>query len=127
LCGGDQMVVIEIVADAVSIIDRLVGRLMCPGCGDIYNRYSRAPLTTDVCDRCGKQLVTRSDDKEELIKERFKHYKNETYPLVDHYQRKGCYFQVDGMRPIPDVTAEILAIVNAKEASTPREGKRSLA
>src|SRR5262245_46863211 len=38
----DQVFVIEIFADAVIIIDRLVGRLMCPGCGEIYNVYSRA-------------------------------------------------------------------------------------
>jgi len=126
---GDQVFVIEIFADAVSILDRLVGRLMCPGCGDIYNKYSRAPLTRGVCDRCGKKLVTRSDDREDLIRERFKQYNDETYPLVDHYQKKGCYYQVNGMRPISEVTAEILSIVDAEEATAPvgNQGKKSLA
>src|SRR5690349_260066 len=39
----DRMYVIEIFADAMKIIDRLVGRIMCSDCGEIYNRYSRAP------------------------------------------------------------------------------------
>jgi adenylate kinase len=129
LRNDDQMFVIEIFADAVSIIDRLVGRLMCPGCGDIYNVYSRAPHAQGVCDRCVSTLVTRSDDQEHLIRERFKHYNDETYPLVDHYQKKGCYYQVDGMKPIAEVTKEILAIVDGAEevAPAPKGGKKSLA
>ena len=133
LRSGDQMFVIEIFADPVGMIGRLVGRLMCSGCGDIYNKYSRAPLAQGVCDRCGKPLITRSDDKEDLIEERFRHYNGDTYPLVDHYQKKGCYYQVDGMRPISDVTREILTIVEGEEAMerapapAPKGGKKSLA
>ena len=125
----DRMFVVEIFADAVSIIDRLVGRLMCSGCGDIYNKYSRAPQTQGVCDRCGKQLVTRSDDREDLIRERFKQYNDETHPLVNHFQKKGWYHKVDGMKPIREVTKEILTIVDGDEVMTPvrRGGKNSLA
>ena len=126
---GDQVFVIEIFADALRIVDRLIGRLMCPGCGDIYNVNSRAPITPGVCDRCGKTLVTRSDDREDLIRERFKTYNEETYPLVEHYQAKGCYYQVDGMRPIADVTRELLSIVDGVETAvpSPKGGKKSLA
>ena len=129
LRNDDQIFVIEIFADALSILERLVGRLMCPGCGDIYNISSRAPMAQGVCDRCGKDLVTRSDDREDLIRERFKHYNDETYPLVDHYQKKGCYYQVDGMSPIHQVTKEILAMIDGVEelAPTPKRGKKSLA
>lgn len=125
----DQMFVVEISADAASIGDRLIGRLMCSGCGDIYNVHSRTPLSRGVCDRCGKELIARSDDRKDLIKERFKHYNDETYPLVKHYQKKGCYHQVDGMRPIAEVTREILAILDGEEAMAPvaRGGNKSLA
>ena len=53
----------------------------------------------------------RSDDREDLIKERFKTYYGETFPLVHFYQAKGVYHQVDGMRPIAEVTKDILTIV----------------
>jgi len=112
LNSDDQLFVIEISAAAANLVDRLVGRLMCSGCGDIYNIYSRIPQKEKLCDRCGRQLVHRSDDREDLIQERFKTYDGETFPLVTFYQGQGVYHQVNGMRPIGDVTKEILAIVD---------------
>ena len=106
---------VEIGADAERLTSRLVGRLMCPGCGEIYNAYSRAPKREGVCDRCGKTLIHRSDDREDLIRERFRTYREETYPLVEYYQKMGVYYEVDGMRPIEDVTNEILSIVDKKK------------
>ena len=129
LRGDDHVFVVEIFADALQIVDRLIGRLMCPGCGDIFNVQSRVPKSPGVCDRCGRSLVTRSDDREDLIRERFKHYNEETYPLIEHYQGKGCYYQVDGMRPIAEVTREMLSIVDGVETvvPSPKGGKKSLA
>lgn len=108
----DRFYVIEIRAESANLMDRLVGRLMCPGCGDIYNIYSRAPKNDQICDRCGRQLIHRSDDREDLIQERFKTYDGETFPLVRYYQTQGVYYQVDGLRPITEVTKEILNIVD---------------
>lgn len=88
---------------------------MCPGCGEIYNRYSRIPKSDKVCDHCGKGLVQRSDDREDLILERFRTYRAETHPLVRFYTDLGVYHLVDGMRPISEVTSEILDIVDQKK------------
>jgi adenylate kinase len=120
----DCLFVIEIGADSSNLINRLLGRLMCPGCGDIYNVYSRAPKTPGVCDRCDAELVHRSDDQEDLIKERFRTYREETYPLVEFYQNLGVFHSVDGERPITDVTKEILEILDCEEAVTPTPTKR---
>jgi adenylate kinase len=108
----DHLYVIEIHAESPNLVNRLVGRLMCPGCGDIYNVFSRVPKSDNVCDRCGRSLVHRSDDREDLIQERFKTYDGETYPLIRFYETKGVYRQVDGMRPIAEVTKDILNIVD---------------
>jgi adenylate kinase len=108
----DRLFVIEIGVDSSKLVGRLTGRQMCPGCGDIYNIYSRAPKSNRICDRCGRQLVQRSDDREDLIKERFRTYDGETHPLIEFYQKEGVYHQVDGMRPIDQVTKDILSIVD---------------
>ena len=115
--NGDQLSVIEIGADSERLRKekRLVGRLMCPGCGEIYNRYSKAPKAGKLCDICGKGLVHRSDDREDLILERFRTYREDTYPLVQFYQNLGVYHQVDGMKPIEEVTKEVLDIVDLKK------------
>ena len=68
-----------------------------------------------VCDVCGWSLFHRSDDREDLVRERFRTYKEETYPLVQYYQDLGAYHQVDGMRPIDEVTKEILDILDEKK------------
>jgi len=117
MSDGDELSVIEIDADSVRLRKekRLVGRLMCPGCGEIYNQYSKMPKSDRLCDICGVGLVQRSDDREDLILERFRTYRAETYPLVQFYQNLGVYHQVDGMKPIDQVTREILDIVDSKK------------
>lgn len=116
MTNGDCLFVIEIGADSERLRKekRLVGRLMCPGCGEIFNEYSRVPKKDQVCDICGSGLVHRSDDREDLILERFRTYREETYPLVQFYQALGVYHQVNGMQPIQEVTKNILAIVNCR-------------
>ena len=127
MSNGDQLAVIEISADSADLTNRLVGRLMCPGCGEIYNTYSRAPEQEDVCNVCGKKLFRRSDDREDMIQERFRTYRDETFPLVEFYRNFGVYHKVSGMKPIEAVTKEILAIVDSEAMLTPtrKGGKQS--
>ena len=108
----DKLFVIEIGANSDSLTNRLTGRWICPGCGEIYNTFSRAPSVEGVCDVCGWSLFHRSDDREDLVRERFRTYKKETSPLVQYYQQLGVYRLVDGMRPIQEVTKEILSTVD---------------
>ncbi len=116
--NGDQLFVIEIGANSGGLTNRLTGRWICPGCGEIYNTFTRAPKKEGVCDVCGWTLFHRSDDCEDLVKERFRTYKEETYPLVQYYRSSGVYHQVDGMRPIDEVTKEILSILSDKKNNT---------
>ena len=112
MVDDDQLYVIEIGANSEGLTNRLTGRWICPGCGEIYNTFSRAPKKEGVCDVCGWSLFHRSDDREDLVRERFRTYKEETYPLVQYYQKVGAYHRVDGTRVIEDVTKDILSIVD---------------
>jgi adenylate kinase len=111
----DRLFVIEIRAEDSNILGRLVTRLMCPTCGEIYNSVSRKPNQDGSCDRCHQALVRRSDDREDLILERFRIYREETFPLVEHYRKTGCYHKVDGLRPIAEVSQDIRKIVDCEE------------
>jgi len=117
--NGYEFSVIELSADSERLRSekRLIGRLMCPQCGEIYNAYSKAPKRDQVCDLCGTSLIHRSDDREDLILERFRTYREETHPLIEFYKNLGVYHQVNGMRPIQHVTEEILSIVDKKKKS----------
>jgi len=112
MTNADNLYVIEIGANSDGLTKRLTGRWICPGCGEIYNTFSHAPRMEGVCDVCGWSLFHRSDDREDLVLERFRTYKQETYPLVQYYDQFGVYHQVNGMRPIEEVTREILSIVD---------------
>jgi adenylate kinase len=120
--NGDRLFVIEIGANSDGLTSRLTGRWICPGCGEIYNTYSRAPKVEGICDVCGWTLFHRSDDREDLVRERFRTYREETYPLIEYYQQLGVYHRVDGMRPIEEVTKEILAIVDGVAEKSPEPG-----
>jgi adenylate kinase len=119
--NNDELSVIELSAYSHRLRGekRLIGRLMCPRCGEIYNAYSKAPKRDQVCDLCGTSLIHRSDDREDLILERFRTFREETHPLIEFYRNMGVYHQVNGMRPIQDVTEEILSIIVKKKVLTP--------
>jgi adenylate kinase len=112
LTNSDRLFVIEIGVDSGELTERLTGRWICPGCGEIYNTFSRPPKNQGVCDVCGWSLFHRSDDREDLVRERFRTYKEETEPLVKYYQNQGVYHRVNGPRPIQEVTKEILSLVD---------------
>jgi len=69
------------------------------------------PKKNGVCDKCGGELYQRDDDKEEVVRERFKVYRKNTEPLIEYYKRKGILFDVDGTKDIEKVKAEILSIL----------------
>jgi adenylate kinase len=118
ITDDDDLYVIEIGANSDELTERLTGRRICPGCGEIYNTYSRAPRVEGKCDICGWTLFQRSDDREDLARERFRTYKEETHPLIQYYQQRGVYYRVHGPRPIEQVTREILAILDGGEKKT---------
>ena len=63
--------------DKKSIIKRILGRQTCNNCGLIFNEYFRpASKENHSCDP--KFLNKRSDDNEEIIKNRFETYLDKT-------------------------------------------------
>lgn len=50
----------------------------------------------------------RADDREDVVRERLRVYREKTEPLVEHYERRGLLRRVDGERPVEVVTNSIL-------------------
>ena len=53
-------------------------------------------------------LRGRADDKEEVIRERLRVYREKTEPLIGYYRERGLLRELDGNRPIEEVTARML-------------------
>ncbi|UCF38083.1 MAG: adenylate kinase [Acidobacteriota bacterium] len=104
---------INIEVEESQIVRRLAGRRFCSRCGNIYNIYFSPPQATGICDNCGTELLRRPDDKEEVIEERLKVYREETRPVIDYYRDFGNYHEVDGNWDADEVYRDICLVVGA--------------
>jgi adenylate kinase len=71
------------------IVSRLGGRRVCPECKAVYHLTRHPPKRTGICDRCGKRLRRREDDRPEAIRTRMRAYEESTKPLLDWYGQRG--------------------------------------
>jgi adenylate kinase len=80
--------VVWMYADRDVLVDRIVNRAREAGAG-----------------------TARGDDNPEVIRNRLDVYREQTEPLVFHYQDQGLLKVVSGMETIPEVTARILHVL----------------
>ncbi len=104
-------VVVNIVVGYNQLMRRLTGRRSCPTCGRIYNIYFQPPRVDEICDVDGTKLITRRDDREEVISQRLKAYEAQTLPLVEYYRRQGRLREVKGEEPVDAVNAAVLGAI----------------
>lgn len=58
-----------------------------------------------------KGQPVRKDDTPEVFKQRFDAYRKQTAPLSDHYEKNGQLQKLDGMKPIDEVTRDLMAVL----------------
>lgn len=107
--------VININVPANDLIERAIGRRLCKGCGATYHVKFKPPQVEGVCDECQSPLYQRADDNEGTLRSRLSVYEESTRPLIAHYKSEGLYVEVDGRKPIPEVTAELERILSGGE------------
>ena len=110
-------IVVRIQADYNKLLLRITGRRTCPTCGRIYNIHFQPPLVDEVCDVDGTELITREDDRTEVLKDRLANYERQTKPVAEHYERLDRVVDIDGDLPVDEVTARILASIDGKGQS----------
>jgi adenylate kinase len=105
--GRKQPVVIQLVVEYNFLLRRLTGRRTCPTCGRIFNvNTSQRPKVEGVCDVDGSTLVTRKDDRDDVIMERLKKYEVQTLPLVNYYAKQKRLSEIDGAAELDHITSE---------------------
>ena len=95
-----------------AIIKRMSGRRACPKCGATYHIVYAAPKTENICDKCGTELIIRSDDKPETVKDRLNVYHQQTEPLIAYYKTAGVLREVDGTQELPKVFEDVVGILS---------------
>ena len=94
-----------------NIIRRMSGRRACLTCGATFHIEHIPPKQEGICDKCGKELVQREDDKAETVKNRLEVYHKQTQPLIDFYTGQNVLQTVDGTVDMRDVFAAINEIL----------------
>ncbi|WP_145280549.1 adenylate kinase family protein [Pirellulimonas nuda] len=101
----DAVVLIEASDDVV--VERVLARRLCTGCGLDYNLIYHRPETPGVCDVCRGSLEARPDDVEEVVRNRIANYHVQTAPVVKVFERKELVFRVDGHLPPADLHLKV--------------------
>ena len=90
------------------LVRRLSGRRTCREAGHIYHLEYHPPARPGVCDVDGSPLVQRDDDRRQTVEKRIRVYLEQTAPLEAHYRERGLLFEVEGERPVAEVTEALL-------------------
>lgn len=81
-------IVVDFFVDDETVLQRARDRIVCEGCGEPYTTNAfKPPKVVGVCDKCNGKLSKRKDDSEDVVKQRLKVYANETYPVLDVFQK----------------------------------------
>ena len=102
------LIIIDIILTEAEVIRRLASRMVCSECG------ANAVCEGSRCIDCGGPLVPRADDREQVVLNRLKVYREQTEPLVEYYGKRPTYCRIDGARLPDDVTEEIITAVESQ-------------
>ncbi len=103
------------------LVRRLSGRWICRDAGHVYHEQSNPPRVAGRCDLDGSPLIQRDDDRPDTIRARLAGQLESLGQVVDHYRETGVLRAIDGLQPIDEVTAALLAEVATLPAAPAHE------
>ena len=81
----------------------ILGRRICSSCHAVFHVQTNPPGVDGVCDFCGGQLESRSDDNEEAIRTRLATYRANTGARHGFYRGRRVLREVDGGQSVDQV------------------------
>jgi adenylate kinase len=95
--------VINLDVEDEELVKRMSNRRSCPECNVVYHLIHKPPMKDGVCDKCGSALYQRSDDTESTVRARLKVYRDNTFPLIEYYEKRGKLINIDGTGDINQI------------------------
>jgi len=111
LVGRGPLIVVEIQVPDDELVRRVRGRRICASCGRTVSAFGDDAGLLAKCETCGGELVARSDDSENVVRDRLKLYWRETQPMIAHYHARPTYRVVDGTQEPERVRDALVAAV----------------
>ena len=81
-------------ADTETIYSRILNRVICENCSEIYNK-KYAEENNNRCSKCGHELSFRADDNSETLKNRIERYYSNIDEIKEYYIKKGVLEIID--------------------------------
>ena len=102
---------LEIAVSRAEAVARMTGRRVCPTCGATYHLQAKPPKVAEVCDNDGTPLVSRKDDRAEVVEVRQNLYDEHAGPILEHYRthEPDKFLVVDGEGSTDQVYARTVA------------------
>lgn len=99
--------VVNLFLEPEELVKRSAGRRVCPNCESVYHIFSSPPKKPGVCDKCGAALVTRPDDREDVVRTRIETYERQTAPLIHYYKERGLLREVYASGVIDEISQRV--------------------
>ena len=89
------------------IVARLSGRRTCKDCGFAHHCKYLPPKVKGVCDKCGGELIQRSDETPEAVEKRLKEYNSLTFPLIEYFKKQEKLIDIDAAPAIEVIHKDV--------------------
>jgi adenylate kinase len=106
-------IVLNLMIDNETIMDRMAGRRSCPKCGAVYHIKNLKPKVDGKCDNDGAELIQRPDDNLEVVANRLKTYHEQTKPVVGYYKENNTVFDIDASKDADEASGLVFEQLDA--------------
>ena len=100
--NNGPLIVIDVMVPPEELVRRLAMRRICVDC-----QTNADPKAVAHCLKCGGRLEQRTDDNQDVVRERLNVYVRETRPVLEYYRERPTFRVVNGAQA-PDRVAQEL-------------------
>ncbi|KAL8449586.1 hypothetical protein Emed_003018 [Eimeria media] len=101
-----------------TLVQRISGRRVHPASGRVYHTTFHPPKVEGKDDVTGEDLIQRKDDNEETLRKRLQVFNQQTFPLVQRYEKEGLLQRIDGSLPATAVSSQLYSFIQKRSQST---------
>jgi adenylate kinase len=110
--NNGPLIVVDVMVPPDVLVRRLATRRICVNCQT--NADAKA---TDRCLTCGGRLEQRTDDNQDVVRERLSVYERETKPVLEFYRERQTFRVVNGAQAPDKVAQELDMMINDAAAA----------
>lgn len=95
------------------LVDRIINRVTCSSCGEIYNLKFKPLKVEGICDLCkSKKLIKREDDTKEVVEKRLEIFRQNNEPILDYYSKSNRLKKIDASQGEDEIYSALEEIFN---------------